>query len=163
MWEKPWERSQEHRILLRQAGIPMSPRDSKDHDREPHGDDHVPPRIPGIVQLAHTLSHRPGSAHGRVQEGTAWTVSSATEEGLISVARHLYNDGTLQLRRPGQRDAMLAVLGPQPPEQIVVVLDTGSGKTLIVMVVASLVGAVTTVVIVSAEAACTERFLDRPE
>ncbi|KAM6508149.1 hypothetical protein FALCPG4_018036 [Fusarium falciforme] len=124
------------------------------------------------------------------------TVPSATEEGLVSVARHLYNDGKLQLRRPGQRDAMLAVLGPRPPDQVVVILGTGSGKTLVVMVAASLVGAATTVlilptvalrgnmvgrladvglrhhvweqvskrvapvVIVSAEAACTEGFLD---
>ncbi|KAL6352347.1 hypothetical protein LRP88_14329 [Fusarium phalaenopsidis] len=103
------------------------------------------------------------------------TVPWANEKGLVSVARHLYNDGTLQLRRPGQRDAILAVLGPRPPEQVVVVLGTGSGKTLIVMVAASLAGAGTTVlilptereskrvapvVVVSAEAACTDGFLN---
>ncbi|KAJ4226463.1 hypothetical protein NW757_014255 [Fusarium falciforme] len=91
---------------------------------------------------------------------------------------------------------MLAVLGPCPPEQVIVVLGTGSGKTLIVMVAISLAGAgtivlilptvalrgnivgrldevglrhyvwereskrVAPVVIVSAEAACIDGFLD---
>ncbi|KAJ4234078.1 hypothetical protein NW757_013707 [Fusarium falciforme] len=75
------------------------------------------------------------------------TVPWADKKGLVSVARYLYNDGTLQLRRPGQRDTMLAVLGPRPPEQVIIVLGTGSGKTLIVIVAASLAGAGTIVLI----------------
>ncbi|KAL6359113.1 hypothetical protein LRP88_09313 [Fusarium phalaenopsidis] len=91
---------------------------------------------------------------------------------------------------------MLATLGPRPAEQVIVVLATGSGKTLIVMVGAALEGAATTIlilptvalrgnmlvrlgkvelkhhvwspgssksaplVIMSAEAACTESFLE---
>lgn len=118
------------------------------------------------------------------------------EGGLVAVARRLYNDPALQVRRPGQRDAMLATMGPRPAEQVVVVLGTGSGKSLIFMVAAAMEGAGTTVlvlstvslhtnmldrlhkagvrhhvwypgpsktaplVIVSAEAACTERFLE---
>jgi hypothetical protein len=116
------------------------------------------------------------------------------ESGLLAVARELHNDPDLQLRGPGQRDAMLAVMGPKAAEQVVVVLGTGSGKSLIVMVAAALEGAGTTImvlptvalrgnmlervakmgirtilwspgqtrsaplVIVSAEAACTEGF-----
>ncbi|OAQ71876.1 tlh3 [Purpureocillium lilacinum] len=117
--------------------------------------------------------------------------------GLVAVARRLYNDPALQLRRPGQEKAMLAVLGPRPAEQVVVVLGTGSGKSLLFMVAAAMDGAGTTVlvlpavalrtnmldrlrkagvryrewhpgssnkaaplVIVSAEAACTERFVE---
>ncbi|KAJ3453735.1 hypothetical protein MRS44_018367 [Fusarium solani] len=118
------------------------------------------------------------------------------EDGLLKVARRLYNDPGLQLRRPGQRDGMLATLGPRPAEQVIVILATGSGKTLIVIVSAALEGAATTIlilptvalrgnmlvrlgkvalkhyvwspgssksaplVIMSAEAACTESFLE---
>ncbi|WKT54184.1 Helicase superfamily 1/2, ATP-binding domain [Fusarium oxysporum f. sp. vasinfectum] len=120
----------------------------------------------------------------------------AREDGITSVARRLYNDPDLQLRRPGQRDALLATVGLHAPEQVVVVLATGSGKTLIFMVGAALEGSATTIlilptvalsgnmlgrldkvalkhhiwhpgsrrsapiVIVSAEAACTESFLE---
>lgn len=61
-----------------------------------------------------------------------------TEGELVAAARRLYHDPKLQLRVPGQRRAMLATLGPRPSEQVVVVLATGSGKTLIVMVAAAL-------------------------
>ncbi|PNP50722.1 hypothetical protein FNYG_15934 [Fusarium nygamai] len=121
---------------------------------------------------------------------------TAKEEEITSVARRLYNDPELQLRRPGQRNAILATVGARAPEQVIVVLATGSGKTLIFMVGAMLEGAGTTIlilptvalrgnmlgrldevmlkhhvwypgstksapiVLVSAEAACTERFLE---
>ncbi|KAG8673877.1 hypothetical protein FPOAC1_007196 [Fusarium poae] len=102
---------------------------------------------------------------------------AAKEYGIIAAARRLHNDPELQLRRPGQRDAMLATMGPRAPEQVIVVLATGSGKTLVFMVGATLAGAETTIlilptvalrgskksapiVVVSAEAACTEAFLD---
>ncbi|KAK2666817.1 Helicase, C-terminal [Fusarium oxysporum f. sp. vasinfectum] len=102
---------------------------------------------------------------------------AAKEDGIIAAARRLHNDPELQLRRPGQRDAMLATMGPRAPEQVIVVLATGSGKTLVFMVGATLAGAETTIlilptvalrgskksapiVVVSAEAACTEAFLE---
>lgn len=69
------------------------------------------------------------------------------EAGILAVARRLHNDPELQLRRPGQQKAMLATMGPRPAEQVVVVLATGSGKSLIVMVAASLEGAGTTVMV----------------
>jgi superfamily II DNA or RNA helicase len=71
-----------------------------------------------------------------------------SEKVLEAVARKLYNDPTMQFRRPGQRDAILATLGPDAAEQVVAVLATGSGKSLIFMVAASLEGAGTTIVIV---------------
>lgn len=118
------------------------------------------------------------------------------EKVLLTAARGLYNDPDLQLRQPGQRDAMLASMGPNAAEQVVVVLATGSGKSLIVMVAAVLEGAATTImvlptvalrgnmlgrleemgirtivwspgqrrsaplILVSAEAACTEGFVE---
>ncbi|KAL5611084.1 hypothetical protein FOBRF1_007201 [Fusarium oxysporum] len=121
---------------------------------------------------------------------------AAKEDGITAAARRLHNDPELQLRRPGQRDAMLATMGPRAPEQVIVVLATGSGKTLVFMVGATLAGAETTIlilptvalrgnmlgrldkvalkhhiwrpgskksapiVVVSAEAACTEAFLE---
>ncbi|KAH7010987.1 hypothetical protein EDB80DRAFT_875650 [Ilyonectria destructans] len=75
------------------------------------------------------------------------TRPAAREDGLAAVARGLYNDPELQLRRPCQRDGMLATLGPRLAEQVIVVLATGSGKTLIVMVGAALEGAATTILI----------------
>jgi superfamily II DNA or RNA helicase len=78
----------------------------------------------------------------------------AREADLIRVARGLYDDPELQLRRPGQRDAMLATLGPKPAEQVIVVLATGSGKTLVFMVAAALEGAATTILILPTVALC---------
>ncbi|OAQ57815.2 DEAD/DEAH box helicase domain-containing protein [Pochonia chlamydosporia 170] len=71
---------------------------------------------------------------------------------LEAVARRLYNDPTLCFRQPGQRDAMLAAMGPRAEEQVIVVLGTGSGKTLIVMVAAALEGAGTTIIVLPAVA-----------
>ncbi|KJK85003.1 hypothetical protein H633G_11168 [Metarhizium anisopliae BRIP 53284] len=64
---------------------------------------------------------------------------------LEAVARALYNNPSLRFRQPGQRNAMLATMGRHAAEQVVVVLATGSGKTLIAMVGAALDGAGTTV------------------
>ncbi|KAG6248565.1 hypothetical protein E4U49_008391 [Claviceps purpurea] len=67
---------------------------------------------------------------------------------LQAVARQLYNDPTMKFRQPGQRDAMLAMLGPRATDQVVAVLATGSGKTLLYMVGAKLAGAGITIVVV---------------
>jgi superfamily II DNA helicase RecQ len=119
-----------------------------------------------------------------------------SEADLLAVARKLYNDPVLQFRAPGQRNGVLAIMGPQPAEQVILVLGTGAGKTLVVMISAAIAGAGTTIlilptvalrgdmigrfhqvgirplvwsigckqsaslVIVSAEAACTQSFLE---
>jgi superfamily II DNA helicase RecQ len=119
-----------------------------------------------------------------------------SEADLLAVARKLYNAPDLQFRVPGQRNRVLAIIGPQPAEQVVLVIGTGSGKTLVVMISAAAADAGTTIlvlpmvalradmlrrfcevriwpliwsvdckqsaslVIVTAEAVCTERFLD---
>jgi superfamily II DNA helicase RecQ len=118
-----------------------------------------------------------------------------TEADLLAVARKLYNALGLQFRVPGQRNGVLAIIGPQTAEQVVLVIGTGSGKTLVVMIGAAIADAGTTIlvlpmvalrgdmlrrfhevgirpliwsvdckrsaslVIVSAEAACTQGFL----
>jgi Lhr-like helicase len=118
------------------------------------------------------------------------------EADLLAVARKLYNAPDLQFRVPGQRNGVLAIMGPQPAEQVVLVIGTGSGKTLVVMIGAAIADAGTTIlvlpmvalrgdmlrrfhevgirpliwsvdcqrsaslVIVSAEAACTRGFLE---
>ncbi|EFZ03297.2 tlh3 [Metarhizium robertsii ARSEF 23] len=79
---------------------------------------------------------------------------------LEAVARALYNNPSLRFRRPGQRNAMLATMGRHAAEQVVVVLATGSGKTLIAMVGAALDGAGTTIVVLPA-VALRENMLDR--
>jgi orsellinic acid/F9775 biosynthesis protein OrsD/helicase-like protein/RAD3-like DEAD/DEAH box helicase len=119
-----------------------------------------------------------------------------SEANLLAVARKLYNAPDLQFRVPGQRNGVLAVMGPQPAEQVVLVIGTGSGKTMVVMIGAAVADAGTTIlilpmvalrgdmlrrfhevgirplvwsvgckksaslVIVSAEAACTQGFLE---
>jgi Lhr-like helicase len=119
-----------------------------------------------------------------------------SEADLLSVARKLYSSPGLQFRVPGQRRGILAVLGPRSAEQVVLVLGTGSGKTLVFLVGAAIADAGTTIlvlpavalrgdmirrchqvgirpliwtldcrqsaslVIVSAEAACTQSFLE---
>ena len=70
-----------------------------------------------------------------------------SEADLLTVARKLYNLPDMQLRVPGQRKALLAVMGTQHAEQVVVVLGTGSGKTLIPMVGASVADARTTILV----------------
>ncbi|TVY74226.1 hypothetical protein Focb16_v005477 [Fusarium oxysporum f. sp. cubense] len=72
---------------------------------------------------------------------------AAKEDGITAAACRLHSDPELQLRRPGQRDAMLATMGPRAPEQVIVVLATGSGKTLVFMVGATLEGAETTILV----------------
>lgn len=118
------------------------------------------------------------------------------EADLLAVARKLYNAPDLQFRVPGQRNGVLAIMGPQPAEQVVLVIGTGSGKTLVVMIGAAIADTGTAIlvlpmvalrgdmlrrfhevgirpliwsvncqrsaslVIVSAEAACTQGFLE---
>jgi hypothetical protein len=119
-----------------------------------------------------------------------------SEADLLAVARKLYNAPELQFRVPGQRNGVLAVMGPQLAEQVVLVIGTGSGKTMVVKIGAVIANAGTTIlvlpmvarrcdmlrrfhqvgirqliwfvdckrsaslVIVSAEAACTQGFLE---
>ncbi|KFX97428.1 hypothetical protein O988_04874 [Pseudogymnoascus sp. VKM F-3808] len=102
----------------------------------------------------------------------------------------------MKLRVPGQRDGLLAMMGLHPAEQILLVMGTGPGKSLVFMVGASVADARTTMlvlpmvalrgdmldrcrrvgiqpliwsierrdsaslVIMSAEAVCTESFLE---
>ena len=75
-----------------------------------------------------------------------------SEADLVTVARKLYNAPGMQLRVPGQRNGLLAVMGPQPAEQVVLVMGTGSGKTLVFLVGTALPDARTTLLILPAVA-----------
>jgi superfamily II DNA or RNA helicase len=70
-----------------------------------------------------------------------------SEADLLTVARKLYSLPDMQLRVPGQRKALLAVMGAQHAEQVVIILATGSGKSLIPMVGASVADARTTILV----------------
>ena len=70
-----------------------------------------------------------------------------SEADLLAVARRLYNAPDLQFRVPGQRNGVLAIMGPQPAEQVVLVIGTGSGKTLVVMIGAAVADARTTILL----------------
>ncbi len=154
--------------------------------------DHVlqgkrPRRDSGALPLQMLNRSKRGRMHGR---------SEYSEADLLAVAQKLYNNPDLQFRVPGQRSGVLAIMGPQPAEQVVLVIGTGSGKTLVVMIGAAIADAGTTIlilpmvalrgdmlrrfhevcirpltwsvgckqsaslVIVSAEAACTPSFLE---
>jgi superfamily II DNA helicase RecQ len=91
-----------------------------------------------------TLSLRMRDASKRSQMRRRGAYSEAD---LLGVARKLYHSLDLQFRVPGQRNGVLAVLGPQPAEQVVLVIGTGSSKTLIVMVGAAVADAGTTILV----------------
>ncbi|KAF8847393.1 hypothetical protein BDZ45DRAFT_709692 [Acephala macrosclerotiorum] len=70
-----------------------------------------------------TLSLRmlDASKRGQMRKKSAYT-----ETDLLVVARKLYNALDLQFRVLGQRNGVLAVMGFQPAEQMVLVIKTGS-------------------------------------
>lgn len=72
-----------------------------------------------------------------------------TEKELLTTAREMYGDPNLKFRVPGQRKGILATLGRQSlrSDQVVVILATGSSKTLIFLTGAALSGAGTTILI----------------
>ncbi|KAL5344454.1 hypothetical protein ACLOAV_010434, partial [Pseudogymnoascus australis] len=94
--------------------------------------------------LSETLSLRmlDASKRSRVRRRGAYSRADLEE-----VARRLYNMPELKLRMPGQRDGLLAMMGPNPAEQVVLVMGTGSGKTLVFMVGASVADARTTILV----------------
>lgn len=75
--------------------------------------------------------------------------SAYTETDLLAVARKLYNAPDLQFRVSGQQSGILAIMGPQPVEQVVLVIRTGSSKTLVIMISATIADAGTTILVLS--------------
>lgn len=63
------------------------------------------------------------------------------------MAPKLYNALDLQFRVLGQRNGVLAIIGPRPAEQLVLVIGTGSGKTLLVIISAAAANAGTTILV----------------
>jgi hypothetical protein len=53
----------------------------------------------------------------------------------------------MQLRVPGQQDDLLAVIGPYPAEQVVLVIGTSSSKSLIFIIGASVIDTRTTILV----------------
>jgi hypothetical protein len=70
-----------------------------------------------------------------------------SEADLLAIARKLYNAPGLQFRVPGQRNGVLAIMGPQPAEQVVLVTGTGSGKTLVIIIGAVITDTGTTILV----------------
>ncbi|KAF7880786.1 uncharacterized protein EAF01_000538 [Botrytis porri] len=71
-----------------------------------------------------------------------------SEEDLLQVAQRLFPSVTFQFRQPGQRRGVLTTFGTTFHEQVILILGTGSGKTLIPMLSASLADASTTIMII---------------
>jgi hypothetical protein len=66
---------------------------------------------------------------------------------LLAITRKLYNVPDLQFWVPSQRNGVLAIIGPQPAEQVVLVIGTSSGKTLVVMIRAVIIDARTIILV----------------
>lgn len=81
--------------------------------------------------VSDTLSLRMLDASKRVQMRRKGAYSEAD---LLTVARKLHSAPNMKFRAAGQRNGVLAILGPQPAEQVVLILGTGSGKTLVFQV-----------------------------
>ncbi|KFZ19431.1 hypothetical protein V501_00670 [Pseudogymnoascus sp. VKM F-4519 (FW-2642)] len=79
---------------------------------------------------------------------------------LEAVACRLYNTPQMKLRVPGQQDGLLAMMGPHLAEQVLLVMGTGSGKSLLFMVGASVADAQTTILVLPIVALCGD-MLDR--
>jgi hypothetical protein len=91
-----------------------------------------------------TLSLRmlDASKHGQLCQRGAYS-----EADLLAVAQKLYNKPDLQFWVPGQQDGVLAIMGRQPAKQVVLVIGTSSGKTMIVMISAAIADAGTTILV----------------
>jgi hypothetical protein len=70
----------------------------------------------------------------------------------LAVAQKLHNQPDLQWRTPGQREGLLAMIGLQPAKQVMVVLRSSSGKSLIFIVGTAAADARTTILILPAVA-----------
>ncbi|KFZ15841.1 hypothetical protein V501_02521, partial [Pseudogymnoascus sp. VKM F-4519 (FW-2642)] len=97
--------------------------------------------------MSDTLSLRmlDASKRGQMRRKGAYS-----EADLLTVARKLHSAPNMKFRVPGQRRGVLAVMGPQPAEQVVLILGTGSGKTLVFQVGAMAADARTTILILPA-------------
>lgn len=71
---------------------------------------------------------------------------------LLTVARKLHNAPNMQFHVPGQRNGVLAIMGPQPAEQVVLIIGTGSGKTMVFQVGTAVADAQTTILVLPAVA-----------
>jgi hypothetical protein len=60
---------------------------------------------------------------------------------LLAIARRLYNALDLKFRVLGQRNSVLAIIGPQLAEQVVLVIGTSFSKIIIVILKAAIANA----------------------
>ena len=89
--------------------------------------------------------------------------TGVSEQDLLSIARQVERNPDLQFRGPGQRNAILAVMGFQYAKQALLILGTGAGKTLLIMISAALEPESTTILVIPTVALRTsmqQRFLD---
>ena len=70
-----------------------------------------------------------------------------SKANLLAITRKLYNALNLQFRLLGQRNRVLAIIKPQPAEQMVLVIRTGSNKTLVIIIGIATTDAGTTVLV----------------
>ena len=86
--------------------------------------------------------------HEDIKQSQQQKMMTYSEANLLMVARHICHKPKLQFHMPGQRAGILAVLSVHQAEQVVIVLGTVSGKTLIFIVGTALANAKMTILIV---------------
>lgn len=85
------------------------------------------------------------SKHSQMRRKGAYS-----EADLLTVARKLHSAPNMKFRAPGQRNGVIAIMGSQLAEQVVLILGTGSGKSLVFQVGAMVADARTTILILPA-------------
>lgn len=81
--------------------------------------------------------------------GGARTRPTYSEFEILSKARQLYKKDALVFRSSAQREAVRAVCGDEPVEQVIVIMATGAGKTLPILIPSQMPGAGTTIIVMS--------------
>ncbi|KAJ6787592.1 hypothetical protein PWT90_08516 [Aphanocladium album] len=81
--------------------------------------------------------------------GGARTRPAYSEADVLTRARRLYKNDTLEFRSSAQREAVRAICGDDQVEQVIVIMATGAGKTLPILTPSQMPGAGTTIIVVS--------------
>ena len=72
-----------------------------------------------------------------------------SEGEVLTKARQLYKNEALEFRSGVQREAVRAIYRDEPAEQVIVIIATGAGKMLPILIPSQIPGAGTTIIMIS--------------
>lgn len=81
--------------------------------------------------------------------GAARVRPTYSEVEVLIKVRQLYKKDALEFRSSAQREAVRAICGDEPAEQVIVIMATGAGKTLPILIPSQMPGAGTTIIVMS--------------